>query len=310
MRGAWVLQGRLHGYDLAKLFYRMGGGLRQSMKFVDLRRMPVVLPPKLAQERIANFLDEKTARIDALIAEKERLLDMLEETWQSNLSYTLQVGVSYGASAPLGWTTFPLKRVCRLIATGRTPSGTRDDCFDVHGLPWVTPSDVKHFSIKDSARRISQLALDDGEVHQYPAGSTLLVGIGATVGKAGHAYSPVSANQQLNILVPDERVIDPEFLTLAVVAAREQVRLAADSATMPIINQEKTGRLLVTIPPLPEQQAIRRRLLSLRSNIDSLLTHVTMHIDLLREYRSSMVSAAVTGQLNIDEFEACQLEAA
>jgi len=79
----------LHGYDLAKLFYRMGGGLRQSMKFDDLKRMPVVLPPPADQQRIANFLDEQTARIDALIAEKELLICRLEEWRQAWLSSEL-----------------------------------------------------------------------------------------------------------------------------------------------------------------------------------------------------------------------------
>ena len=293
----------LHGYDLAKVFYRMGGGLRQSLKYADLKRLPLLVPPRSEQTRIANFLDEQTARIDALIAEKERLVSTIEEYWRSYLYSSMQSAACLGLEPPHGgWALEPVKRVCASIQTGRTPSGARDDCFTEDGVPWVTPGDMDDIFVKSSGKSVSYVALHDGEAVLYPPGSTLLVGIGATLGTVSNARVAVSANQQINILVPDPRKIDALFLTFAIKANQDQVRLSAGAATLPILNQERTGRLKIAIPRMEQQIATRSQLLRLKENANRLLSHVGRHISILREYRSSLISAAVTGQLDIDNF--------
>lgn len=69
----------LRAYDVTKVFYSMGGGLRQSMKFSDLKRLPTLLPPADEQQTITAFLDRETGKIDALIAEQKRLVELLNE---------------------------------------------------------------------------------------------------------------------------------------------------------------------------------------------------------------------------------------
>ena len=66
----------LHSYDTTKVFYGMGGGLRQSMKFEDFRRLPILVPPLEEQQKIANFLDHETPKIDTLIAKQEKLIEL------------------------------------------------------------------------------------------------------------------------------------------------------------------------------------------------------------------------------------------
>lgn len=69
----------LHAYDIYKVFYGMGGGLRQSMKFEDFRRLPLLIPPKEEQCSIAAFLDEKRIKIDALIEKQLQQIALLKE---------------------------------------------------------------------------------------------------------------------------------------------------------------------------------------------------------------------------------------
>ncbi|MBP8787600.1 MAG: hypothetical protein KBF41_08595, partial [Azonexus sp.] len=69
----------LRAYDVTKVFYSMGGGLRQSMKFADIKRLPTLVPPVAEQTAIATFLDRETAKIDGLIAEQEKLIALLKE---------------------------------------------------------------------------------------------------------------------------------------------------------------------------------------------------------------------------------------
>ena len=69
----------LRAYDLSKVFYSMGGGLRQSMKFADLKRMPIVIPPEREQAAIAAFLDRETAKIDMLVSKSEKAIELQKE---------------------------------------------------------------------------------------------------------------------------------------------------------------------------------------------------------------------------------------
>lgn len=276
---------------------------RADWSFIGSVQIPN--PPLAKQRRIANFLDEQTARIDALIAEKEALLQSLEHYWLCCLSYSMQVpAFSCNKPLPSSWRVTAVKRLCSAILTGRTPAGNRDDCFTDEGTPWVTPGDLSELYVSTSSRQVTDVAIQDDEVRVYPAGSTLLVGIGATVGNVAHAVVPLSSNQQINVLVPDTTRVVPIFLTLTILAAREQIRLAAGAATLPIINQDKTGRVQVALPPLAEQEIVCEHLLRIREHTNDLQRHVHAHIDRLREYRSSLISAAVTGKCRVNVLRA------
>ncbi|WP_436659147.1 restriction endonuclease subunit S [Acinetobacter sp. P1(2025)] len=76
-------------YDLQKVFYSMGEGMRQSLKMDELNKMPVVLPNKDEQTQIVSFLDTETARIDNLIAKQEKLIELLEEQRKSIISHAV-----------------------------------------------------------------------------------------------------------------------------------------------------------------------------------------------------------------------------
>jgi type I restriction enzyme S subunit len=69
----------LHSYDIQKVFYAMGGGMRQSLKFSDIKRLPIVLPKEEEQKKISTFIDRETTRIDTLIQKKTRSIELLKE---------------------------------------------------------------------------------------------------------------------------------------------------------------------------------------------------------------------------------------
>lgn len=76
----------LHAYDLMKIFYSLGNGVRQSMNYKDLKRLPILLPPKSEQKLISNYLRNKTAEIDDLISTAEQQVSLLKEYRQSIIS--------------------------------------------------------------------------------------------------------------------------------------------------------------------------------------------------------------------------------
>ena len=81
-------------YDLRKVFYAMGGGVRQSMNYEDVKRMEMLLPPMDEQFAIAGFLDLETTKIDALIQEQRRLIVLLKEKRQAVISHTVTKGLN------------------------------------------------------------------------------------------------------------------------------------------------------------------------------------------------------------------------
>lgn len=84
----------LHSYDTIKVFYGMGGGLRQSMKFDDMRRLLMLIPSMEEQEQIANFLDHETAKIDTLIDKQQQLIKLLKEKRQAVISHAVTKGLN------------------------------------------------------------------------------------------------------------------------------------------------------------------------------------------------------------------------
>jgi restriction endonuclease S subunit len=69
----------LHAYDLLKIYYGMGGGLRQTLKFTDMKRLPILIPPMPEQERIVAYIDTKTAKIEGLIADIHAQIEKLKQ---------------------------------------------------------------------------------------------------------------------------------------------------------------------------------------------------------------------------------------
>ena len=114
----------LESYDALKVFYGMGSGLRQNIDFWDFKRLPVPLPPRDEQDRIVVFLEQKTAEIDAAIAKKERLIELLEEQKRvliskavtQGLDHRLGVkksGITWLGEVPAHWRLLPNKALFR-----------------------------------------------------------------------------------------------------------------------------------------------------------------------------------------------------
>ena len=314
----------LHGYDLAKLFYRMGGGLRQSMKFDDLKRMPVVLPPRMAQERIANFLDEQTARIDALIAEKEQLASSLKDFEEVTGFQLVTRGLasstkraSYSelwlTDVPAHWKLLKLRYLAS-IGNGSTPKRDNEDYWVRGSIPWLNSGSVTNPRVQEASDWVTENACKECHLPMVRQGSTLvaLTGQGKTRGSAAFLEFNSTINQHLAYLSPFSQELADEYLWVALTGLYSVLRYISDGggSTKGALTCEQLAQFRIPIPPREEQKQITSEYKRRTDAVNRLLSNVLEHIERLREYRSSLISAAVTGQLSIDEFEARKLEAA
>lgn len=126
----------------------------------------------------------------------------------------------------------------------------------------------------------------------------LLIGIGATLGRVGISFNPFSCNQQINVIIPSEE-IEPEFLYYSLLAKQETMRVLSNAATLGIMNQDTTRQVDIAAPDMEEQRQVIGHLNTHITKIFAVINKTEEAIDRLTEYRTALITAAVTGQLEI-----------
>ena len=281
------LQSQAHGSTMQHLTKDVFGGFA------------VPLPPKAEQTRIANFLDEQTARIDALIAEKERLSALL--------SISLESFIESAVLPKAGVCLIPLKRVSERIITGPFGSALHSSDYIEQGVPVINPSHITGGTLcPDANVSVSAETAEAMSAYRMTPGD-VIVGRRGEMGRC--AVVPQEGNGWLCgtgclLVSPNPVKVMASYLQLVISsrASKEWLSLESVGSTMENLNGEIIGRLPGYFPHPREQ---RERVVTVgraMTQHEALIRHVSEHIACLREYRSSLISAAVTGQLDIENF--------
>lgn len=283
---------------------------RASWDFIG--NLPVLLPDAEEQKVIARFLDFKTAQIDALIAKKKELLDKLAEKRTALISHAVTKGLDPSVTMtdsgalwlgeiPSHWKALPLRRLITTVKTGTTPSGVNEFHFDDDGIEWFRPGDFSdQLFLKSAEKRLSEEGI--AEVRVFPAFTVMHVGIGATIGKVGVTTEQSSCNQQINAIVCNER-LHHLFAAYFLQAIKEYIVKCGKYTTLPIINQDETKSLCFTVPPIDEQVKISEYLLREEQLLEKQAKKISQVIATLQEYRSALITNAVTGKIDVRSFE-------
>lgn len=252
------------------------------------QRLPV--PPKAVQEELADFLDAETAGIDALVTLRERMVGLLRDRLRMLVWVTTYGGVHERR---------PLRRLVSSVQTGSTPSTADESWYTDGEVAWYTPGDVNsHLSLRPAARVITADAVRHGHAPTFPADSTLLVGIGATAGRVAHLDHKASGNQQMTCLVPAEGV-SPRFLSWQLWCRAAELRALAPFTTLPILSNDYLRSVLVAVPAIDEQRRIVRTLDVSTARMTEVTFRLDRQIALLRERRQALITAAVTGEIDV-----------
>lgn len=298
-----------HMYDICKVFYGMGDGVRQGMGFEDLKNIPTLIPPLKTQQKIADYLDEKCGEIDATIAKQKESIEKLKAYKQSLISETVTKGLDKSAplkpsgiewigDIPAHWEVCKIKNHCNL-KTGSTPSSKDLSMFD--GTEnWFTPSDfTENYMLKNSLRRLNAKVFDQNLVPIFPPLSVLTVGIGATTGKVGFTTSKSSSNQQITAIIPKNKNIFPKFLLFWMIANTKMIRETALFTTLPILNNDTLGNATLLIPPYKEQLELVSYIENKNIEIDVIINKKQNIIQKLDAYKKSLIFECVTGKTDL-----------
>lgn len=305
----------LHSYDLAKVFYALGGGVRQSMNFSDLKHLPLLLPSIVEQQAIADFLDSKTSKIDTLIAELNDLLKLVSEKRQAIISHAvtrginpdvtlIDSGVDWIGEIPEHWRIVQIKRLCRL-GNGSTPLRENNAYWDGGEYPWLTSTVVNEDIIGEPEQFVTELALQECHLPKVRPNSVLvaITGQGKTRGMSGILRYEATINQHLAFISPKLDQLDSRFLQLYLTGSYEVLRMISEGtgSTRGALTVEQLGEFPVVLPSLDEQNKIVNQVDQATLQLDELTAQVKNSIELLQERRSALIAAAVMGKIRVTE---------
>jgi type I restriction enzyme S subunit len=278
-----------------------------------LGRLVVWLPPLPEQRAIAAFLDRETAKIDALVEKKERLIALLQEKRTALISHAVtkgldpsvpvkDSGVEWLGAIPAHWEVFAVKRLAKRIQTGTTPPTAEADYYEYGGVPWYGPgSFADDLPLQAPAKHLTEKAVQDGVATVFESNTVAIVTIGATIGKVALLERAGSFNQQITGVTLKEQYVDAKYGAYQLKRLEPVIHGIAPNTTLPIFDQEEVGHLPFVVPPHMEQRAIAAFLDRETAKIDALIAKVREVIERLKEYRTALISAAVTGKIDVRE---------
>ena len=281
------------------------GGLKR-VPDEHVRSFHIGHPSVAEQYGIVDFLDRETAKIDALIAKQEQLIITLREDRAATITQAVTKGLDPNVemkdcgsgfpAIPAHWQVQPLKRLGRLITGGTPATGSEGNyASSGEGFPWFRPEDL---DITGHPSAASKFISDSGlaSVPRLSAPSVHVVSIGATLGKVGYVDVDSSSNQQITAVVGADC---PRYTYFALVASYERIWASSMGNTLPIISAGRLGTVRLPVPPTNEQASIADYLDTRCARIDALIAKSMEMIETLREYRSALITDAVTGKIDV-----------
>jgi type I restriction enzyme, S subunit len=302
----------------AAMMQGAAGQQRVPEEFVS--NFQIGFPPLPEQQAIATFLDYETARINTLIAKKERLIELLQEKRSALISHvvtkgldpTVQMkdsGVEWLGEIPAHWEVKRLKFCLDSIEQGWSPTcENRPTELDEWGVLKVgcvngvkfNPDENK--ALPAETQPIPEFEIKQGDVLVSRANTRELLGSASVVTNVRPHLLLCDKLYRLKILLD---TVNPIYLVLAMGSSTIRFQLERDatgaSNSMQNISQGTILNLVIPLPDISKQQTIATYLDRETAKIDALISRIRDGIEKLREYSAALISAAVTGKINVRE---------
>ena len=294
--------------------YGAGGQKRVSDGFVGNYHFSE--PPFNERTRIANFLDHETAKIDTLIEKQQQLIKLLKEKRQAVISHAVTKGLNPNApmrdsgvewlgEMPEHWEVVPLKHLANIkYGIGEPPKYTEE------GVALVRATNIR-------SGRISNINLvfvnpDDIPINRIvwlEAGDIIVVRSGAGTGDSSIIPKEYEGSIAGFDMVVKPIKCMPTFLGYALLSnyvRDNQMDLEKARAAQPHLNAEELGDCFILLPPKKEQVEIDQYLVRKLSKFDLLMQQVDKASVLLQERRTALISAAVTGKIDVRNWQSSE----
>ena len=288
---------------------------RLRLYHVNFKRMYSIFPPLEVQNSIVEYLDKKNSEIDRFIENKERLIELLEETKKDVIDTTFTKGISkdiklreididWLSNIPSHWNLKRLKFLAKTISKGSTPSTEGREMANA-GIRFIKAENIfeskvtekPEFFIDTITHRIlkrSQLQVND----------LLFVIAGATIGKVAilpEEYLPANTNQAVSFIrLKKKEDVEFCYYWLHSKFITTSIWLQAVTSAQPNLAMEDLGNLTIPYPPNDEEKAeIVQYIKNEHSVIDVAISKAQREIAAIKEYREALITDLVTGKRSI-----------
>lgn len=291
------------------------GFTRINLRQDRLLDVPVFIPPFSEQQKIVEFLDDKTQKIDNLLQQKERKIELLKEKRTSLINHVVtkglnpnvemkDSGVEWIGEIPNHWKTSKLGFYTTKIGSGSTPRGGSEVYVD-EGVPFIRSQNV-HFD----GLKLDNVSFIEPQVHLSMKGSCVVkddVLLNITGGSIGRCCvvnldQEMNVNQHVSIIRTNHQLVN--FYLNYIIGSdvgQSQVRFNLTGGNREGLTIEGICDFRITIPTIKEQQQIVEYLDEQTKEIDDLVELEQKKIELLKEYRQSLISEVVTGKIRVCE---------
>jgi len=271
----------------------------------------ITIPPLNEQEKIAQFLDYKTKQIDELIKKKETLIEKLDEKRTSLISHAVtkgldssvpmkDSGIEWLGNIPEHWKSIRIKFIGDIKYGLGEPPEQLDD-----GLPIIRATDIYRGIIDGSkVQRVNPDKVPWSRNPELKVGDILVVRSGAYTGD-----SAIVPDEWAGAIAGYDMVLTPtkaysKYIALNLLSKHileGQIYLAKSRAAQPHLNAEELGNTIICLPPIKEQKLISQYLDQKTTQIDQQKAKIKEAIELLKEYRTSLITNAVTGKIDVSQ---------
>jgi type I restriction enzyme S subunit len=291
----------------------MTDGLRdgKAISYGQFGSLLLPLPEPSEQFAIAAFLDRETTKIDALVSEQQRLIELLKEKRQAVISHAVTKGLNPDApmkpsgvhwlgDVPAHWDVLKMKWVAKM-QSGHTPDKKVEAYWADGDIPWVSLNDTGFLKdndyIDETAFNITQAGLENSSARLLPP-KVVVFSRDATIGRCAITTRSMTVSQHFIAWVCGDSIV-PEYLLQRLRSMTGELERLTTGATLKTIGMPDVRTLLTPVPPLAEQVAIVEHVQGNTDALDTLVDETQSAIDLLRERRAALISAAVTGQIDV-----------
>lgn len=287
----------LHAYDLQKVYYGMGGGVRQTLDFHDFKYLPIVVPDLDTQLKIKNYLDEKIFFIDCLIEKKNELIQLLEEKRIAYLANKIKDQVD--------WKKEKIKHLVNSIESGiwgENSTGDSNDikCLRVADFDYTNLSFTNVETVRNNQKLSQRKILQSGDILIEKSGG----GEKTPVGRAilfDSSERMVCANFIDVIRIKKEKIV-PSFLVfyLAVLYSRRvNTKYIKQNTGIQNIDIKSYFGEYISFPDLLTQNKIIADLKRKMGIFNNTISETRNSIEFLQEFKSSLISNVVTGKIKV-----------
>lgn len=303
-----------HAFRKIGASYMYGAGGQKRVPDDFIRDFRIAFPPLNEQRTIASYLDHETRRVDALIEKKQKQIELLQEKRTALISHAVTKGLNPNAKmkdsgvewlgpVPEGWAISKLGFHASVKARLGWKGLKADEYVD-EGFIFLSTPNIKnrHIDFDDVNYITKERYLESPEI-MLEVGDVLIAKDGSTLGTTNVVYNlpaPATVNSSIAILRPKSN-LNSGFLYWIMTCPYTQsiIQQVKDGQGVPHLFQADLRKFWIWLPSYEEQRAITAFLNRETARINAQIEKIEKSIALLREYRTSLISAAVTGKIDV-----------